>query len=99
MTPGNASKEDSQALSQGPGLAGEPNGRLVAHFLGRLRQLVELKRASEKTLSKDGNRLVDKVIYSTFRDCQQLGFGEEAMQLLRGHEARPEESNAVDTAH
>ncbi len=92
MNTQNASAENSKALAPGTQFVGTPDTKLVAHFLRRLQHLVELRRESGRTLNKEGLRLLDKVIYSTYMDCQRLGLGEAASIILHGPAGKLEAS-------
>lgn len=59
-----------------------------AMFIQRLRDLLDKRRQLEGRLSRNDwhQRLLDKALYSTYRDCLALGLGDEARELI--HEAR-----------
>ncbi len=64
------------------------------HFLMRLSHLQRQRREMVNLL--DANdwrmRLIHKALYSTFRDCQELGVGEEAKLLMAQQAQAPERS-------
>jgi hypothetical protein len=67
-------------------------------FLRRLEDLLE-KRQLHTGLHPDGDwrrRLIDKALYSTYRDCLDLSVGDEARELLqRGREELGKVSGGV----
>ncbi len=67
--------------------SGNPGGRLTdtqALFVNRLRHLLERRYspAAEK-LTESESRTLDRAIYSTLCDCQELKIGDQAAELLR----------------
>lgn len=67
---------DPNAPYTSPSLEGE--------FLRRLWRLLRVRRDFWEELSPEvGQRLVDRSIYSTYRDLCNLGLYEEAVRLLR----------------
>gem|GEM_PF-3132556 len=52
-------------------------------FLRRLKRALLLRFYTESLLSTADRRLLDRVIYSTYCDCRQLGSVAEACRLLR----------------
>jgi hypothetical protein len=71
-------------LPQGAGSNLKSYSPTQLHFLMRLSHLQRQRRDMVKT--PDGNdwhmRLVNKALYSTYRDCEDLGVGEEARLLM-----------------
>ena len=57
--------------------------RLSEIFLRRLKRALLLRFYTESLLSPADRRLLDRVIYSTYCDCRQLGTITEACRLLR----------------
>jgi len=57
---------------------------LELFFLGRLERFLRLRRQHRMNeLPPELVKLLDKAILSTYRDCLQLGIGEEARRILR----------------
>ena len=71
-------------LPQGAGSNLKSYSPTQLHFLMRLSHLQRQRRDLVKVA--DGNdwhmRLVNKALYSTYRDCEDLGVGEEARLLM-----------------
>jgi len=61
-------------------------------FLIRLERMVELRRSPEARTETWQSTLIDRAIYSTFRDCVALGLADEARTVLRGEERAPHSS-------
>jgi hypothetical protein len=82
-------------LPQGAGSNLKSYSPTQLHFLMRLSHLQRQRR--DMVNVADGNgadwhmRLVNKALYSTFRDCEDLGVGEEA-RLLMAQQQAPERS-------
>jgi hypothetical protein len=81
------STEESTAQSELPdttSIVPVSQDPLAAHFLGRLTELESLRQAYESSAQLDLVLLqaVKKSIYSTLRDCKEVGVGEEADKLL-----------------
>ena len=80
-------------LPQGAGSNLKSYSPTQLHFLMRLSHLQRQRR--DMVNVADGNdwhmRLVNKALYSTFRDCEELGMGEEA-RLLMAQQQAPERS-------
>lgn len=55
---------------------------LQLHFLQRLDRLLHLRNEQAGQLNDDGLRLIDRAIYSTYRDTVDLGIGTDAKELL-----------------
>lgn len=55
---------------------------LQLHFFQRLNRLLNLRNEQAGQLNEDGLRLIDRAIYSTYRDTVDLGIGSEAKELL-----------------
>ena len=55
---------------------------LQLHFLQRLNRLLRLRNEQARQLNEEGLRLIDRAIYSTYRDTVDLGIGAEAKELL-----------------
>ena len=74
------------------GRLGQPTPSTVqAMFLRRFQNLLE-KRAehSEQYPESDWRRrLIDKALYSTYRDCLDLELGEDVRELLKGGQEVP----------
>ncbi len=62
-----------------------PCAPLPIYFLGRLRRLMRLRREHSGHLSDEGVRLIDRAIYSTYRDAVDLGVLAEAQKLIRAY--------------
>jgi hypothetical protein len=56
-----------------------------AFFLARLQDLIARRQEQGSQLPADDwrLRLLDKALYSSFRDCVDLGVGDDARSLLR----------------
>jgi hypothetical protein len=54
-------------------------------FIQRLRNLVNQHRDSARRYTPDDwhRRLIDKALYSTYRDCLNLAVGSEAREILQ----------------
>jgi len=61
-------------------------------FLARLEHLVVLRRTPELYSEAWHTTLVDRAVYSTYRDCVALGLADEARTVLRGEERAPHSS-------
>src|SRR5579884_2536858 len=61
-------------------------------FLARLDRLVALRRTPELYSEPWHSMLVNRSVYTTYRDCVALGLAEEARTLLRGEERAPHSS-------
>ncbi|HEX5415784.1 MAG TPA: hypothetical protein VFZ25_08950 [Chloroflexota bacterium] len=57
--------------------------RLGEIFLRRLKRALLLRFYTESLLSPGDRRLLDRVIYSTYYDCRQLGVVSDARRLLQ----------------
>jgi hypothetical protein len=53
-------------------------------FLTRLENLVARRRVPDPTRERWQSKLIDHAIYSTYRDCVDLGLSDEARTVLRG---------------
>ncbi len=72
-----------------------PHDPLAVMLLARLRHLLAIEAAACGNPLDDASRLlVSKAIFSTWLDCQELGAGREATQLL-GRHAPPSTGGAV----
>jgi hypothetical protein len=60
-------------------------------FLKRLQDLLDKRRQHAGCLAGSDwrRRLIDKALYSTYRDCLSLGVGEQARDILRQPQAAP----------
>src|ERR1041385_7094964 len=78
-------------LPQGAGSNLKSYSPTQLHFLMRLSHLQRQRRDMVKT--PDGNdwhmRLGNKALYSTYRDCEDLGVGEAARFLIPRRRPRP----------
>jgi hypothetical protein len=78
-------------LPQGAGSHLKSYSPTQLHFLMRLSHLLRQRRDTVNVL--DGNdwrmRLINKSLYSTYRDCEELGLGEEA-RLVMTQQQTPE---------
>ncbi|HUX88877.1 MAG TPA: hypothetical protein VMW65_17870 [Chloroflexota bacterium] len=61
-------------------------------FLTRLERMVALRRSPEPRTENWQTTLIDRAIYSSFRDCVALGLADEARTVLRGEERAPHSS-------
>ena len=57
--------------------------RLGEVFLRRLKRALLLRFYTESLLSPGDRRLLDRVIYSTYWDCRQMGVVSDARRLLQ----------------
>ena len=55
---------------------------LQQHFLGRLNRLLRLRSDQSVQLNEEGQRLIDRTIYSTYCDAVDLGATDEAQTML-----------------
>ena len=73
-------------LPQGAGSNLKSYSPTQLHFLMRLSHLQRQRRDMVNVADANGTdwhmRLVNKALYSTFRDCEDLGVGEEARLLM-----------------
>jgi len=73
-------------LPQGAGSNLKSYSPTQLHFLMRLSHLQRQRRDMVNVADASGAdwhlRLVNKALYSTFRDCEDLGVGEEARLLM-----------------
>jgi hypothetical protein len=73
-------------LPQGAGSNLKSYSPTQLHFLMRLSHLQRQRRDMVGVADANGSdwhmRLVNKALYSTFRDCEDLGVGEEARLLM-----------------
>ena len=53
-------------------------------FLARIERLVSLRKSKSDELESWQNALLNRAIYSTYRDCVDLGLNDEARAILRG---------------
>ena len=56
---------------------------LQLYFLRRLNRLLRLRQEQGQELNGEGVRLIDRTIYSTYCDANNVGVPEEAQKLLR----------------
>ena len=61
-------------------------------FLARLEHLVALRRTPELFSESWHLPLINRAVYSTYRDCVALGLAEEARAVLHGEERTPHSS-------
>ena len=52
-------------------------------FLGRLRRLASIRSERKEEFNAEGLQMIDRSIFSTFRDCRKVGVDEEAREILR----------------
>ena len=64
---------------------------LQAHYLMRLLRLDAMRRNSSGSLDQApmARRLLQRAIYSTWRDCSDQGVKDEAWSVLHAETARP----------
>jgi hypothetical protein len=65
---------------------------MQAHFLDRLERLLRLRNAADSRLEPWQARLLVRAIYSTYRDCLELGLADQARSILHGEESAPQSS-------
>ena len=76
----NSGAGERQATNLGP----DPASEMQALFLVRLSALLEKRDGKAPgTFNPEQRRLLDKAIYSTFRDCIDLNVSSQARSLLR----------------
>ena len=63
-----------------------------AFFLGRLERMLTIRRSQNPALEPWQNALLPRAVYSTYRDCLDLGLAGEAQSLLRGEPSAPQSS-------
>jgi hypothetical protein len=74
-------------------------------YLGRLRRLLRLRSDHHEDLNDQGLWLLDRSIFTTYRDCVELGVGFVAQGVIRrlaaqgGTPTHPAMDNASDRAH
>ena len=56
---------------------------MQAHYVARLRRLLQLRRAHLGELNQDGVWLLDRAIFATYCDCVEVGAGLAAQDILR----------------
>ena len=61
-------------------------------FLTRLEAFVAARRRPDVGLDRAQSRLIDHAIYSTYRDCIELGLADEARTVLHDAEGMPHRS-------
>lgn len=61
-------------------------------FLARLEHLEGLRQNPELHSESWHGMLVNRAVYSTYRDCVALGLADEARMILRGEEHAPRRS-------
>lgn len=59
-----------------------PQSPIQQHFLVRLNRLLRLRSDQAVQLNEEGQRLIDRTIYSTYCDAVDLGASDEAQQML-----------------
>jgi hypothetical protein len=66
------------------------DGRPVLHraYLGRLRRLLGLRSHHHEELNEQGLWLLDRSIFATYRDCQEMGEGFAAQDIIRRFSAK-----------
>lgn len=52
-------------------------------FLGRLRRLAAIRKERRDEFNFEGLAMIDRSIFSTFRDCQKFGKDREALDILQ----------------
>jgi hypothetical protein len=52
-------------------------------FLGRLRRLATIRSERKDEFNAEGLEMIDRSIFSTFRDCRKVGADSEARDILR----------------
>jgi hypothetical protein len=57
---------------------------IKAFYVNRLERLIRLRRDFEEHLNTLGVELLDRSIYSTFRDCVEHGAAKRAKALMDG---------------
>jgi len=68
-----------------PSRQGKTEGGINALFVSRLERLIRLRGDYRDDLNPLGLRLLDRAIYSTYRDCIAYGAPEEARLLMAKH--------------
>jgi hypothetical protein len=68
-----------------PSRQGKAGGRIDALFVSRLERLIRLRGEYREDLNPLGLRLLDRAIYSTYRDCIDYGAEVEAKVLMAKH--------------
>lgn len=61
-------------------------------FLSRLEHMVAMRRTPELYSESWHSTLVNRAVYSTYRDCVALGLADEARTVLHGQERAPHSS-------
>lgn len=52
-------------------------------FLGRLRRLASIRSERKDEFNAEGLQMIDRSIFSTYRDCRKVGADSEARDILR----------------
>jgi len=73
-------RDDLAALLQG---SEDRYSHLQLHFLRRLDHLLRLRQQQRSQLNAGGLRLLDRAIFSTYRDCATAGVSVEAEKLIQ----------------
>lgn len=60
---------------------------LQQHFLGRLNRLLKLRADQTVQLNEEGQKLIDRTIYSIYCDAVDLGATDEAQAMLHRYAA------------
>jgi hypothetical protein len=51
-------------------------------FLGRLRRLASIRSERREEFNSEGLAMIDRSLFSTFRDCQRVGADKAAREIL-----------------
>ncbi|MEX2238178.1 MAG: hypothetical protein WEB00_11640 [Dehalococcoidia bacterium] len=52
-------------------------------FLQRLRRLAEIRGQRHSEFNREGLEMIDRAIFSTYRDCRKLRVEADAREILR----------------
>lgn len=84
-------RDDLAALLEGPE---DRYSSLQLHFLQRLNRLLRLRHQQRAQLKPAGLRLLDRAIFTAYRDCAAAGVSAEAQEVLQsvGSHTSPDSS-------
>ncbi len=57
--------------------------KLQAHYIARLRRLLQLRKEHLGELNREGIWLLDRSIFATYCDCVEVGAGVAAQEIVR----------------
>ncbi len=72
--------------SETPSFQGRAEGQIKTLFVKRLERLIRLRKVYRDDLNSTGAELLDRAIYSTYRDCIDYGAEAQARSLMSTHQ-------------